>query len=251
MNIDQIVLQLYTLRERVAADFLATLAEVARIGYRAVEFAGLHDRAAEEVRAALDRLGMRAVAAHISLEDLEAQPDESLQDLRVLGCSHAVLPFLPEERRAIGDAAATLNGLGRRCAESGLRFAYHNHAFELQSRGPGGETLLDGLVAATDPGLVAFELDVYWAVVGGADPVELIERHADRIDLLHVKDIAAGGEDAPVGEGTLRWPQLLAASRAAGVSWYVVEQDEPKDPLADVETSLRNAKRMSESATAA
>ncbi len=251
MNADQIALQLYTLRERAAADFLGTLAEVARIGYRAVEVAGLHGRAAGEVRAALDQLGLRAVAAHVPLEGFEARPDESVHELRVLGCSHAVLPSLPEERRAIGDAVATLNELGRRCAESDLRFAYHNHAFELEARGPGDETLLDRLVAGTDPGLVAFELDVYWAVVGGADPVELIERHSGRIELLHVKDVDPGGGDAPVGEGTVKWPQLLAASRAARIGWYVVEQDEPANPLADVETSLRNAQRMSESSTAA
>jgi sugar phosphate isomerase/epimerase len=244
LHADRIALQLYTLRRSAAADFPGTLAEVARIGYRAVELAGLHGRAPDEIRAMLDRLGIRAVAAHVPLEHLETRPDESLNGLRVLGCSYAVLPSLPKERRAIGAAAATLNELGRRCAESGLRFGYHNHAFELASSSPGGETLLDRLIAATDPQLVAFELDVYWAAVGGADPAELIERHAGRIHLLHVKDVGSGGEDAPVGEGTLEWPELLAASRAAGIRWYVVEQDEPADPLADVETSLTNALRM-------
>jgi sugar phosphate isomerase/epimerase len=88
--------------------------------------------------------------------------------------------------------------------------------------------------------LVGLELDVYWANAGGGDPVALLERYGDRIRLLHMKDVGPDGRDAPFGEGSLPWHELLPAAARAGVEWYVVEQDEPNDPLRDVETAFRN-----------
>jgi sugar phosphate isomerase/epimerase len=88
---------------------------------------------------------------------------------------------------------------------------------------------------------IEIELDVYWAAVGGRDPVAEIEATAGRVRLLHMKDHTAGSEphDAPVGEGTLPMPAIVDAARAAGVEWYIVEQDEPQAPLDDVTRSLR------------
>ena len=225
-----IALQLYTLRERARADLRATLQEVANAGYRAVELAGLHGHSPADARRALDDAGLRAPAAHVPFSGFDA-----LGELHELGCSYAVLPGLPDDRRAPRTAAEALNDLGARCTAAGLRFAYHNHAWELETG------LLDELVERTDPALVSFELDLYWAHVGGGDPVGLLERCQGRVELVHMKDAAEDGSDAPVGEGVLRWPEIVAAARAAGVRWYVVEQDEPADPLRDVETALQNA----------
>jgi sugar phosphate isomerase/epimerase len=105
-----------------------------------------------------------------------------------------------------------------------------------------GSTMLDQLAAATDPTLVGLELDLYWARFGGGDPRALIQRYAGRVPLLHIKDMSADEprRDVPVGDGILPWPRLLTAGRAAGAEWYIIEQDNPQQPLADVERSLRN-----------
>lgn len=117
---------------------------------------------------------------------------------------------------------------------------YHNHDAEFAE--VAGVTVWERLVTATDPGAVDFELDLYWAAYGGADPADLLRRHAERIPLLHAKDMSPHGEggerrDAPVGSGTLDWDAIIDA-RGDEDRWYIVEQDTPDDPFADVATSL-------------
>lgn len=244
---DRIALQLYTLRAEAARDLLGTLAAAARIGYRAVELAGYHGVPVSQVRAVLDDLGIRAVAAHVPWEDFEDRPREALDELLTLGCAYAVVPSLPRALQrpdAVPDVAERIRTWSALCAARDVRLGYHNHAFELELTGPGGETLLDLLVAGTEPADLLLELDVYWARVAGADPIALIERHAGRVALIHLKDMRRDGRDAPVGEGILPWPEIAGAARRARVDWYVVEQDEPDDPLADVATSLRNARAL-------
>ena len=114
-----------------------------------------------------------------------------------------------------------------------MRLGYHNHAFEFEPLD--GTTVWDVLLAELPPE-VEIELDVYWAAVGGRDPVAEIRATPDRIRLLHMKDRAAGAEphDAPVGHGTLPFPDIIEAARSASVDWFVVEQDEPDDALHDI-----------------
>ncbi len=253
MRADQIALQLYTVREHTARDFIGTLERLAGFGYRAVELAGYGGLAPRDLRAALDRLGLRAVAAHVRYDDFDTRLEGVVDELHALGCESAVVPSAPPERRGGADEARrlaeTFNRWGGRCRAAGLRFGYHNHGFEfapLDDRGTDGTTMFDLLVAETDPALVDLELDVYWAQHAGVDPVALIGRLAGRVPLLHVKDMAADAEhsDAPVGEGVLPWADILAAGDAAGARWYIVEQDHPRSPLEDVERSLRNLERM-------
>ncbi len=250
---ERIALQLYTLRGPMADDFLGTLRQVAGIGYRAVELAGFGGLPVAELRATLDDLGVRAMGAHVPLAAFEERLDESIADVRQLGCDYAVIPMLPEERRrSVGqvvEIAAAFNRYGAACREAGLSFAYHNHAFEFAPLPDDGRTLYDLLLAETDPALVAFELDAFWAVHAGVDPLTLLPGLLGRVPLLHVKDLAPEGTpvtpggkapvDAPPGDGTLPWSDLLPAAAVAGTRWYIVEQDFPKDPLADVERGLR------------
>lgn len=254
MQLEQVAVQLYTVRERAAADFVATLGEVAGIGYRAVELAGTHGLAATEVRAVMDRLGLRAMGAHLPFERFAADAAATVAEAVALGCEVAVVPSVPAARRggdaaAVRELAATLNGFGERCRVAGLAFAYHNHDFELAPLADdAGRTMLDVLIAETDPALVGFEVDVFWVAAAGHDPVALLERLTGRVPVVHLKDRAAGPEqaDAPVGAGTFAWGPILAAAEAAGAGWYVVEQDHPQDAMADVATSLRNLAGMAQ-----
>jgi len=249
MRTDQIALQLYTMREAAKDDLLGTLTRVAEAGYRAVEFAGFHGVAPAQIRATLDKHGIRAMGAHVQLSEFETRLDGVLTDLQTLGCDYAIVPGLPEDRRGaetVPALAAAFNEIGARCQESGLRFAYHNHAFEFEIRDAAGATFWELLVAATDPGSISFELDAYWVQFAGYNPVTIIDSLAGRVPLLHLKDMDPTDrtKDAPFGEGSLPWPPILAAAGRAGVAWYVVEQDVPRDPLEDITTSLRNAEKM-------
>ncbi len=251
MDTQQIALQLYTVRDHSQRDMLGTLHAVAQIGYRAVEFAGYGGVPVEDIKATLDPLGMQAVSAHVPFERWLGQQQQVIDELHTLGCTYGIVPAVAEERRnSLAQArqlAADLNRCGAACRDAGLRFGYHNHAWEFAPLD--GTTLWDVLTTETDPALVALELDVFWAHAGGHDPVTMIRQFGTRVPLLHVKDMAAGDPptDAPVGDGVLPWSDILAAGAAAGSAWYIVEQDTPRDPLANVAQSFRNLQQMASS----
>lgn len=248
MRSDQIALQLYTVRRLAADDLAGTLRAVAEAGYRFVEVAGVAEAARGRLAALLTEAGLQAVAAHQGLERLRSDADEVADWLAGLGCPRVVVPSLPDDERATVDGVrrlgGELSGIAGRLAERGITLGYHNHAVEFAALDE--TTAWDVLLAELAPE-VEIELDVYWAAVGGRDPVELIRSHRDRVRLLHVKDRAAGTEprDAPAGEGTLDIAAIVAAGDAAGVAWYIAEQDEPQDPIRDIATAHRHLASMS------
>ena len=249
MRIEQVGLQLYTVREAAARDFTGTLRRVAQIGYRAVELAGYGGLAVPALRATLDGLGLRAMGAHVAYTQFETRIDEVCAELRALGCDYAIVPSLPPALRghAAGarQAAANFNRWGAACRDAGLRFGYHNHAFEFAPLAD-GRTLYDTLVAETDPALVGMEVDCFWVAYGGASPVAVMRRLAGRLPIVHMKDLEPGPAraDAPVGAGLLPYKQWIAIGEAAGAEWFIVEQDHPKNALEDVATSFRNLQAM-------
>ena len=134
-KVSSIGLQLYSLRNEMAADFEGTLQKVAELGYKEMQFAGYHGRSPEHVRRLLDRLGLTSPATHVSLnlvrEDLEKQIDIA----RKLGQKYIVIPSIPADERTLGhyeNHAKTLNEAGKQCKEAGLTVAYHNHSFEFE-----------------------------------------------------------------------------------------------------------------------
>jgi sugar phosphate isomerase/epimerase len=249
MRTDQIALQLYTLRRLAADDLAGTLRAVAAAGYRSVELAGLPLTVPGELARLLEVSELRAVASHEAIESLREDTQAVAARLAEVACPRVIVPWMSEsERRTVADVrrfARELGGFARSLADQGIRLGYHNHAFEFEPLD--GTTVWDVLLGELPAG-VEIELDVYWAAVGGRDPVAEIGASADRVRLLHMKDRTAGPEphDAPVGEGMLPIPAILDAARAAGVEWYVVEQDEPQAPLDDVTRSLRYLQSLAE-----
>jgi sugar phosphate isomerase/epimerase len=243
MRVDQIALQLYTVRRLAAVDLPGTLKDVAAAGYRSVEIAGLPELSGGELRALLDEAGLQAIAAHQDIGRLRAGVDEIADWLAAVGSPRVIVPWLPEEERQTADGvrafASELNGYAQQLGDRGIRLGYHNHSFEFAPLD--GTTVWDVLLAelASD---VDLELDVFWASVGGRDPAAEIRAVADRVRLLHMKDRAPGAEprDAPAGEGILDVAGIVRAGREAGVEWYIAEQDEPQDALPDVATAYRN-----------
>jgi sugar phosphate isomerase/epimerase len=248
MRQDQISLQLYTVREETSRDMPATLRRISEIGYPAVEFAGFGGLSAEDLSNILDDLGLRASGAHVPYDSWETDPEAVITDMHTLDCAHAILPIAPPEQRGdeseVASLAGNLNRWGESCRKEGVTFSYHNHDFEFAPLG--GTTMWDILVKETDPDLVYFELDLYWVRYGGADPESLLYDLGDRIPLVHLKDMAPGEQrsDLPVGEGTMPWKTLLRAAEAAGVQWYVAEQDNPRDALEDVRISLQSMREL-------
>jgi sugar phosphate isomerase/epimerase len=242
MRRDQIALQLYTVRRLASVDLAGTLRAVGAAGYRAVELAGLPEIDAAELGRLLQETGLRPIASHETIERLRADADAVALRLAALGCPRLIVPWIPEaDRRTPADVrrfAAELGEYETLFAASAIRVGYHNHAFEFEPLD--GTTVWDILVADL-PAAVEIEFDVYWAAVGGRDPVAEIRATAQRVRLLHMKDRAPGPEprDAPAGEGDLPFPEIVEAARAAGVEWYIVEQDEPREPLEDIASARR------------
>lgn len=243
-----VALQLYTVRDETARDFAGTVRRVAEMGYPAVEFAGYGGLTAEQMVALLSETGLRAASTHVGLDALESDLDQQLDYCSAINCTHLVLPWLVPEYRtaeAFRAMAPKLNEIGRRCADRGISFAYHNHDFEFAANGDEGKTLLDTLRDGTDAALVGFEVDVYWAAFAGIDPVELLGRYAGRVRLVHMKDLGADRGFAEVGDGTLDMRGICAAAETAGARWLIVENDAPRMPsLESARRSLENLRGM-------
>jgi sugar phosphate isomerase/epimerase len=251
-----IAVQLYTLRGLLndSARLGDVLGRLREIGYESVEVAGLGDGVVERFGEELRRSGLKACAAHASLNRLHDQLDVVVGECKQWGCEYVVVPSLPasyRSRRGFERFAAEATELAAPLAGHGIKLAYHNHAYELERFD--GATGLETLLASADPGVLAIELDTYWLQFGGANPATWIRRHAGRAPLVHLKDMAiVDGDpvDAEIGEGNLDWSDVLSACLQAETRWLVVEQDDPRgDPLQAVATSYGNLKRFLAEAT--
>jgi sugar phosphate isomerase/epimerase len=251
MRIDQVAVQMYTLRQAAAEDLDATLWRLADIGYKLVEFAGTYGNAPEDVAAMLERHGLRAPAAHIPYQRFDEEWDGVVAEATTIGYEWVIVPALPKreiDENLAAEYIGKLNEFGRRAADAGLKFAYHNHAFEFDNVYGDDTTFYDRLIAGTDPDAVKLELDAFWVNRGGVDPARMLRDHGDRVRLVHIKDAQRGDAavDVPFGEGALDWKAILDASDKAGVEYYVVEQDNPGDAFEDVTVALRNAGKWSQ-----
>ncbi len=242
-------IQLYTLRDLMREDFRGTIEKVAAMGYPAVEFAGYGGMTAPQVRAMLDDLGLACAGTHEGFGGLQSDLEEKIEFNKAIGNKFIICPSMPGEYRKGGlegykTFAAQLNTIGEKVKAAGMQFCYHNHAFEFEKAD--GQVLYDVLMQETDPELVKAEVDVYWVVRGGIDPVELIKRYSGRVPLLHMKDMDPADESfAPVGTGSIDLEAVAKAGKASGTVWYIVEQDRTKrPPLEAVEISLNHLKAI-------
>jgi sugar phosphate isomerase/epimerase len=249
----QIGVQLYTVRDLTAKDMPATLKSVAALGYKNVELAGYGSlKSAKEMKKALDDAGLKAPSGHWSIDVLskEEELQRVMEEAQLFEMKHVVVPFLSDDRRKDAEAwkktAKLIEEIGSYFHGIGVELAYHNHAFEFQKFD--GKTGLEILFENTQPHLVKSELDVYWAVAGGADPVAIIEKMGDRVRLLHLKDMSPGDDKkfAPVGSGTIDFKAILAMAEKQGVRFGFVEQDKTYDvaPLDALKMSMDGLKKL-------
>ena len=234
--------QLYTVREPMSEDPDGTLAALAEMGYRNVELAGLYGMTPAAMRTKLDAAGLVAVSSHNSLQEIRGDWERALAGAHTLGQSLIVCPSIGgDERDAEGLArvADDFNRAGEAARAAGLAFGYHNHGWELADLG-GGRSGMDVLLERCDPDLVAWQMDVFWAVDGGAEPMALLEAHRARVTSLHVKDRAADGRMVDVGDGVIDFARILARASELGTRWAFVEHDRPADPLRSVQRSFEH-----------
>jgi sugar phosphate isomerase/epimerase len=234
-------IQLYTLRTAMAEDFDGTLERVSEIGYGEVEFAGYLDRTPAQVRTVLDRVGLKAPATHLGIEQVRDDLDAMIESARTIGIRWLVVPSLPGSMRSIEgyrEVAAILNRAGERAKAAGVGVGFHNHDVEL--RPVDGRVPLDILIEETDPALVTFELDLYWISRAGRDPLEYLNAHPGRFTMVHVKDMDASDEMRMVnpGEGIIDFPAIHAARERAGIRHWFVEHDRPADPWQTARTGF-------------
>ena len=242
--LDRPGVQLYTVREAMAEDADRTLAVLAEIGYRDVELAGTYGMTPAAFRRRLDDAGLRAVSGHIDFTEVRGDWQRTLDAAAELGHELIVVPFLPEHVRT-GDGylevADDFNRAGEAAQRMGLRFGYHNHAFEFEVTD--GVVPMAVLLDETDPAIVDWQMDVYWTVDGGQFPLTWLERYPGRVTSVHIKDRTAGGTMVDVGDGVIDFGRILAAGQDQGLRYGFIEHDFPGDPITSVRRSFEHMTR--------
>ena len=252
----RIAAQGYTLRDfaKTAEDVVKSCVKLKKIGYDAVQVSAWAPLPAQEMAKILSGEGLVCAATHVGLDRCLKEPEKIVEEHAILGCRHTAIggapnlfnPALPKRTQADWAALiAQLSAVAKKLKSLGLSFSYHNHAAEFEKVGP--RTILDTIIEDADPAL-GMEIDTYWVQHGGGDPAAYIRKVANRIPLLHLKDMAMKDNKiimAEVGEGNLNWKSILAAAKDAGVEWYIVEQDVcQRDPFDSLAISLHNLKAM-------
>lgn len=219
-------LQLYTLRDVLPKDHQDVLKQVASFGYRQLEgyegpkgiFWGMKNT---EFKKFINDLGMNMVSSHCKWdENLEQKAGEAAE----IGMKYLMCPFLGPKPNIdfYKQTAEKFNKAGEVCKKAGIRFAYHNHDYSFKP--VEGQLPQDVMMQGTDPSLVDYEMDIYWVVAAGADPVAWFNKYPNRFKLVHVKD-RKGDESVVLGTGTINFPQILKEGHKKGVDYYIVEQE--------------------------
>ena len=244
-------LALYTVRQEMNKDPMATLQEVANAGYAYVESAGyrngeFYGMKPEEFKSKMKGLGLQPLSAHQGSVTLE-NADAMIADVKAAGFSYFVVPVPPmgmftNDRNtgsmgmkgSVEELADILKVLGEKCNAVGLKLLYHNHDFEFKAD-ENGVAPIDYLLEKLDPEYVNFQMDLFWVTKAGADPIAYFEKYPGRFKIWHVKDMDDQGRFAPVGRGTIDFEKILKKKSLSGMKYYMVEQDRTFDGLEPLE----------------
>jgi|SRR5437867_8180868 len=233
-------LQLYSLRGEFTRDVPATLEKVKGYGFKIVELAGTYNLSPEKFKQMLDANGLTPVSGHFPFDRYRDDVEALAREAKALGLRYAGCAWIPHEgefdEKECRDAIAVFNRAGEALAKHGLKFFYHCHGYEFRPRGDG--TFMDLLIKETDPASVRFEMDVFWVLHPGQDPVKWLEKYPKRWELMHLKDLKKGvtgdftgksdvTNDVVLGTGQMDWPALLKAAKKAGVKYYFIEDESP------------------------
>jgi sugar phosphate isomerase/epimerase len=205
-------------------DFTGTLIKLAQMGYTGVEFAGYGNLNAQEMKQVLDANGLKSIGSHIGLEKLIKNLDEEIAYNKLIGSEYIICPHakIASEDDAI-KTAETLKPIIAKINDAGLKFAYHNHAHEFAKSG--NEYFLDILFQNLPPE-AAMELDIYWAAYAEVEPLAYMEKHKDRLKLIHVKQIDKDKHCVDLDQGVLDFKKIISKAKALGAEHFILEQEE-------------------------
>lgn len=243
----KIGVQLYTLRDAISKDAKGSLKRVAELGFGEVENFGYNGKFfgmdANTYKSLLGDLGMTAPSGHYMYGNILNGWEKAVEDAKAIGQDYMVLAYLiPPERKSLDDykkIAENLNKAGEVCKKAGIQLCYHNHEFEFEAMN--GQLPFDILTGETDSGLVKIELDLYWAMVAGQDPVTLFKKHKGRIALWHVKDMDKTPKKnfTEVGNGVIDFTTIFKNAKTSGMKHFFVEQDVcPGSPFDSISQSI-------------
>ena len=238
---DHVALQLYSLRAQLGKDAPAALDEVKSWGITNVELAGTYNLTPEQFKAQLDARGLNAFSGHFAYDRLQNDIEGVVKDAQTLGLKYVGCAWIPHnepfDEKTLRDAIAVFNKAGEALAQHGIKFFYHVHGYEFQPYENG--TLFDLLMSGTDPKFVNFEMDVFWIVHPGQDPVKLLEKYPSRWILMHLKGMrdstptglltghSAVTNDVAVGTGKINYVPIVAEAKKIGIKWLIIEDESP------------------------
>lgn len=234
-------LQLYSLRAPLAKDVPGTLDLVEKWGITDVEPAGFYSLTPEKFRTELDKHHLKASGAHYQWDRFSKDIDGIIKEAKILGVEYVTLPWVPHGNDFTQEDAKRciekFSEWGKKLDEAGLHFTYHAHGYEFVPNKEGEGTLFDLIASKTDPKYVNFELDIFWAYHGGADPVKLMEKYPTRFPQMHLKDMrktvkvpkTTGSEDKEndvvLGTGQIDIDAILKEAQKIGVKHYYIEDE--------------------------
>jgi sugar phosphate isomerase/epimerase len=234
-------LQLYSLREQFKKNVPGTLDEVKNFGIKYAELAGTYDMPPEKFKMELAKRGIEPISGHFPFEKYRDDVESVAKEAEALGLKYAGCAWIPHEgkfnEKTCREAIEVFNKAGEALAKHNIKFFYHTHGYEFQPHGD--DTLFDLLMKETKPEFVSYQMDIFWIVHPGKDPVKLLKKYADRWELMHLKDMRKGTatgmltgsspvtNDVALGTGQMDIPEILKAAKKAGVKWYFIEDESP------------------------
>lgn len=248
-------LQIYTLRDTIFKDPKGVLKQVADFGYKKLETFAYKDGSIfgmpfSDFGKYINDLGMKVTSGHYGLDQAKSDAwEKAVTDAKSIGQDYLVVPYLQEpDRKTIDDykkVCEALNKAGEVVKKNGLKFGYHNHAFEFQTLE--GQMPYDVMLKELDPKLVDMEMDIFWVVNAGQDPVKYFDKHPGRFTQWHVKDMDKNDKmrNADVGTGTIDWKNIFANAKKSGMKHFYVEQETyPGAPIDSVGQSIKYLKTI-------
>jgi len=224
--LEEFAIQLYSVRDAMENDFIGVLKKLGNegFGYTGVEFAGFGEIPAEEMKKALEENGLKAIGSHTPVDRLLNDLDNEIAYHKTIGAEYIICPYLEIENKAETlEYARKLTPVAEKITAAGLKFGYHNHAHEFII--DDGEYLLDILFDNLPKGTI-MEIDIYWTEYAGIDSLAYMEKHKDKLDLLHVKQIGEGKINAEVDKGFIDFKEVIKKAQKMGVKHFILEQEE-------------------------
>ncbi|WP_413378164.1 sugar phosphate isomerase/epimerase family protein [Alkalihalobacillus sp. 1P02AB] len=246
---EKFAVQLYTLRNEIKEDFPSVLKDLKKMGWSAVQMTIPEGYKAEEIAELTNELGIKTAGMHFSIERIQNDLDNIVKEMELFNTKDLICPYLTEEWRnekGYKVVKETLTEAANKLAPKGYRVSYHNHAFEFETE-IYGKNALEYLIEPSETNQILAELDVYWLKKAGKDPLTFIQKYANRMPIIHLKDMTDDAEQtfAEVGSGSIDFEPILKWCDRSGVEWLVVEQDQCSgEPMDSLQISLDNLNNM-------